>query len=111
MTFAGSEWSCADVFGRQDVPRPGNKVALGHGCNLFSPACQDQLAECRAGFELGVGLAEVGGVDGREGLAQGGAEFPGVHQVGQLVEDLVLALSRERNRSVFLTRVVWLAQV
>lgn len=54
------------------------------------PAGEGELADGAAAFDLGVGLAEVRGVDGRELPAERAAQFAAVGQRGDFVEEAAL---------------------
>jgi hypothetical protein len=52
-----------------------------------SESGQDDLADCRPGFDLGVGTAQVRGVDRASFLGQGAAQQAGADEPGDLFAD------------------------
>src|SRR5665213_3781403 len=60
-------------------------------CLLYLPALQHDLAAGLAGFQQRMRALEIGGVDGAEGLVERGAQHALVDEIGDVVEQIVLA--------------------
>src|SRR5213082_2961350 len=80
---------CAASMPTSKPGRPRSRMWC-YSAILSSPPVQDQLADHLSGLELLVRLAQIGGVDRRQFLAQRAAQLAGVEPFAHLVEELVL---------------------
>ena len=74
------------------VTFPPSRCACPRRCGWLREAFQHNLADRGAAFDLCMSTPEVGGVDGAEVLSKRAAHAASVHELGHLVEQLVLAL-------------------
>ena len=94
-------WAKRSVPTRSRCPAwARRKCAFAHPATVTLPSLQHDLAARFSRFDQGMRALEVGGVDGAKDLVERGAQHALVEEVGDVVEQIVLADRRASGTTI-----------